>query len=93
MNQAIEAFILSVTGANHVQRSEVIQSLWSGYGEVVRFALQGCDVPSVVVKHIRFPNVQNHPRGWNTGRSHARKVKSYQVEMAWYADLSQRCDH
>jgi len=47
---------------------------------------------SVVVKHVHWPTSDNHPRGWNTGRSHERKVKSYQVETAFYEQWADRCD-
>lgn len=45
--------------------SEVIQSLWGGYGELVRlkFAKR-----SVIVKHVKLPKPSEHPRGWNTDR-------------------------
>ncbi len=33
----------------------------------------------------------DHPRGWNTGLSHVRKVTSYDVEMHWYRDWSAQC--
>lgn len=65
--------------------SEVIQSLWGGYGELVRliFAKR-----SVIVKHVKLPKPSEHPRGWNTDRSHQRKLHSYQVEVSWYAHFS-----
>lgn len=72
----------------------MIQTLWSGYGEIVRLGLEGSDLSSVVLKYIVLPdesNQSNHPRGWNTTRSHARKVHSYDVEMQWYRDWSVRC--
>jgi len=34
----------------------------------------------------------NHPRGWHNDLSHQRKVKSYEVEMAWYHDWAGCCD-
>lgn len=46
---------------------------------------------SVVVKHVHWPTTNNHPRGWNTGRSHERKVKSYQVETTFYENWANRC--
>lgn len=88
----IETAILNATGANTTQRGQVIQSLWSGYGEIVRYHLSGAAVSSVVVKHVVFPSVVNHPRGWNNDVSHQRKVTSYEVEMAWYHDWAKLCD-
>lgn len=92
MNDPIHQFILHSTGARSARRGEVIASLWSGYGEIVRMHLEGAAADSVVLKHVRFPTEKNHPRGWHSDRGHLRKVKSYEVEMAWYHDLSQRCD-
>ncbi len=84
--------ILQATGARDYQPGEVIQSLWSGYGEIVRYSLSGTTMPSVVIKHVKFPSKVNHPRGWHNDHSHQRKVKSYKVEMAWYRDWADRCD-
>jgi hypothetical protein len=80
----IEDVILKSTKAIALQRTEVIQELWSGYGEIVRYALKGGTSESVVVKQVKLPNRRTHPRGWNSTLSHSRKVKSYQVETAWY---------
>ncbi len=75
--------IAAITGASKASRGERIQSLWSGYGEVVRYELTGADVPSVVVKHVRPQK--------GSGRSHSRKLRSYEVEQAWYTDWAVRC--
>ncbi len=83
--------ILQASGAETAERGEVIQSLWSGYGEIVRYALQGADASSLIIKHVKFPSEVNHPRGWHNDHSHQRKVKSYEVEMAWYHDWAGRC--
>lgn len=68
-----------------------MQSLWSGYGEIVRLVLEGGTYPSVILKHISLPDAGSHPRGWNTGLSHQRKMRSYQVEAHWYQQYSHRC--
>lgn len=67
------------------QSVEVIQSLWGGYGELVRVNYSTC---SVIIKHVKLPKPSEHPRGWNTDRSHQRKLHSYQVEVNWYTDFS-----
>jgi aminoglycoside phosphotransferase (APT) family kinase protein len=92
MNDHFKAITLKATGANELIESEIIQSLWSGYGKIVRCGLKGSKLNSVVVKHVHWPDSKNHPRGWNTGRSHERKVRSYQVETAWYGQWASRCD-
>ena len=84
--------ILKATGATDLVESEMIQSLWSGYGKIVRYELLGSELNTVVVKLVRSPNETQHPRGWNTKRSHERKLKSYQVEAAWYSRWNQYCD-
>ncbi len=68
---------------------EVIQSLWSGYGELVRLVFQKS---SVIVKHVKLPKPSAHPRGWNTELSHQRKLHSYQVEVSWYQQFAQTVD-
>jgi aminoglycoside phosphotransferase (APT) family kinase protein len=92
MKQFIESHIIQCFGARHVSEPSVIQRLWSGYGSIARYALEGADVNSVIVKHIAPPPPSaKHPRGWNTARSHQRKLQSYRVESSWYRDYAQRC--
>lgn len=70
-------------------KKEIIQSLWSGYGELVRLRFEK---KSIIVKHIKLPKPISHPRGWNTDISHQRKLHSYQVETAWYQNFSKTKD-
>ena len=91
MNTHLKSMILSSTGATELIEQGVIQSLWSGYGSIVRYGLKGTELESVVVKHVSLPEAVAHPRGWNTDLSHQRKMKSYEVEAAWYRDWSARC--
>jgi len=92
VNEDASAAIIAVTGATHITSVEPIQSLWSGYGEILRLHLKGGRHASVVLKHIKLPQPAEHPRGWNTDLSHQRKLKSYRVESAWYQDFASRCD-
>jgi len=92
MSKALEHVVAKATSTTSVERDEVIQTLWSGYGEIVRYKLYGAAISSVVVKHVRFPTKRHHPRGWNNDRGHQRKVHSYEVEMAWYASWAKFCD-
>lgn len=80
----MDDWIRSLTGASAVAGRESVQSLWSGYGEIVRVWLEGADVPSVIVKHVT--------PGAGKGRSHERKLRSYDVERAFYRRYSERCD-
>ncbi len=92
MNQHFKEIILNATGATGMYEIEVIQNLWSGYGKIIRMGLNGTDIKSVVIKHVKLPLETNHPRGWNTNLSHERKLKSYRVETAWYKQWSAMCD-
>lgn len=88
------ALVLRATDAEAIIRIDTVQTLWSGYGQIVRCRLAGGAVPSVIVKRVRWPEERNHPRGWASDRSHARKLRSYEVETAWYEGYADRCsDH
>ena len=80
--------ILKATGASAFSLIEEIQELWSGYGKILRVELDNSMIKTAIIKHVNIPNAKNHPRGWNTNISHKRKLKSYQVEMAWYRDYA-----
>lgn len=58
-----------------------IQSLWGGYGQLLRVHLKKSisqNIPStLIVKHVTPPK-------HGSGISHDRKVKSYEVERAFY---------
>jgi hypothetical protein len=88
MDPHFKSVILKSTGASSMSEKELIQALWSGYGEIMRIGLENASVDSVVIKHVQVPVSKNHPRGWNTDIGHQRKVKSYQVETAWYEGYS-----
>ncbi|MDN3690175.1 phosphotransferase [Cyclobacterium jeungdonense] len=81
---SIASQILHCTGATAIRKMAHVQTLWSGYGSIKRYVLEGGKYPSVIVKHILLPESGIHPRGWNTDLSHQRKVKSYAVESYWY---------
>lgn len=83
--------ILKATGATSLEKTEVIQELWSGYGEIIRYRLFNSKMHSVVVKYIKTDISMNHPRGWNSDISHNRKLKSYQIEMTWYKNWADMC--
>ena len=86
-NEVISDFV----GAQSVVKIADIQSLWNDYGVISRFGVVGGKVDSVVVKQVRLPEGNNHPRGWNSANSHQRKIMSYQVEIAWYQQYSSQC--
>lgn len=88
MNKQFRSIILQCTEASSLVEKEVIQELWSGYGKIMRVSLKDSPIKSVVVKHVQLPTNHAHPRGWNTDFGHQRKLKSYQVETAWYERYS-----
>lgn len=91
MNSAFEAELRDELRATRLVELETLQELWSGYGTIKRYRAEGSPVGSVVIKHVRPPTSVRHPRGWNSERSHLRKLRSYEVESAWYRDWSRRC--
>lgn len=91
MNPLFKNHLLTLTKASDCRELEVIQKLWSGYGKISRYELEGSAIKTVVVKCIALDLSIAHPRGWNTNLSHNRKVKSYQVETLWYENWNQRC--
>ncbi len=89
----LDKFILKATGAESCLLIEKIQALWSGYGSILRYGLEGGHYSTVVVKHVSLPKAGRHPQGWNSDLGHQRKVRSYKVETAWYENWSHRCDN
>ncbi len=91
LDQTSQTLIIDSTGARRIADVEIIQQLWSGYGHIYRVYLQGGKHHSIVVKHIKPPVIESHPRGWASDVAYQRKLKSYRVEQAWYRHWSQRC--
>lgn len=87
MDHPFEVITRQATGASQITQTEVVQTLWSGYGQIVRCRLEGAAVRSVIVKHVRW----GAARGWSSGLGHDRKVRSYRVETAWYERYAARC--
>lgn len=86
-----EAFVLAATGASGIARVALVQPLWGGYGSLWRVWLRGSALGSVILKDVRPP-----PSASTEGAAgHARKRRSYEVEVAFYeryaAETSERC--
>lgn len=79
-------WIEAVTGQAVVGPPTLVQELWSGFGRLERVALKST---TVVLKSVE-PGLAGHPRGWSGGRSHARKLRSYEVERTFYANFAGR---
>ena len=87
--------IRTALGASSVEVVERLQALWSGYGQILRIRLQGLPGGSpstAIAKYVRLPARVDHPQGWSSSTSHERKLKSYQVESAWYRHWAAGCD-
>ena len=73
----------------------VVQSLWSGYGRIQKIGLSVADetrVRSAVIKYVDAAGAgEDHPRGWNGGASHMRKIRSYEVERNFYSTFANQC--
>lgn len=85
MDKKFISLILEQTESTEIVKTQLIQQLWSGYGELTRIVTDKC---SVIMKHIQFPSLVNHPKGFNSDFAHKRKIKSYQVEMNWYQNFT-----
>jgi aminoglycoside phosphotransferase len=67
---------------------ELVQSLWGGYGAIIRYCSNQCDSKNIVqyciAKVVNLQQQGQHPRGWNTNTSHQRKLSSYVNEQHFY---------
>lgn len=63
--------------------SERVQSLWSGYGQIIRVRSTQADC-SYIVKSVIPKDTAQHPRGWNSDIGYQRKLRSYKVEAHFY---------
>ena len=72
-----------------------MQSLWSGYGRIQRIDLTfeaSSRSQAAIVKFVDAAEAgKPHPRGWNGGASHTRKIRSYEVERNFYNSFSIVC--
>lgn len=78
----MELWVSEVIGAPVRAAPQHVQSLWGGYGQIVRVPLADANVPSVIVKHVE--------PGTGAGLGHARKLRSYDVELAFYRHYAVR---
>ncbi len=82
---ALAERVRRATGADQVLLGERLQALWGGYGELWRAELRcGATTSHVVVKSVRPPRD-------DSSRSHKRKLRSYEVEQAFYERYAGRC--
>jgi Phosphotransferase enzyme family len=80
------SWVLSQTRARALVETTLVQTLWGGYGELLRLSLAGGPVSSVILKKVA------PPQGVEETISDRRKRRSYAVEQAWYTDAARCCD-
>lgn len=80
-------WVARVAGGRAARRGPRIQSLWSGYGEIVRCDISGGEAESVIVKVIA------PPARAKSDVSDARKRRSYEVERAFYERFASQCSN
>jgi hypothetical protein len=85
----LAALIARATSAARVELGERVQELWSGYGEIRRATLMGSSTTPVIVKWVVPP--AGTTRDAAEARSHRRKLRSYDVERAFYRRYAGRC--
>lgn len=91
LTDVVLARICDATGARAVQRAERIQRLWSGYGELARVWLDGSAHAPVIVKLVQPAAAGSARMTGEQQRSHARKLRSYAVELRFYQSYAARC--
>ena len=91
LGEPLTQTILAATKASAITHQEVLQSLWSGYGQIVRLTLADAIPSTVIIKHVQTKPHHSHPRGWNSDHSHQRKLRSYHIETSWYQNWNTHC--
>ncbi|HEX6273233.1 MAG TPA: phosphotransferase, partial [Polyangiaceae bacterium] len=86
---ALERLVARATGVRSVELGERVQALWGGYGEIRRATLSGTTASKVIVKHVVPPSAAASSP--SEARSHRRKLRSYEVECAFYRTYAARC--
>ena len=85
---SIEALLVQRYPGVRVVKQATVQSLWGGYGQILRLHLEPSDADAprtVVVKRVAPPPDEG-------GLSHERKCRSYVVEQLFYETCAARLD-
>lgn len=86
----LKGIVRRALSARTVELEERIQSLWSGYGEIRRISCTGLPFDRAIVKYVHPPQLTSNPKSAES-RSHARKLRSYEVERAFYDRFAPHC--
>lgn len=105
MNRLPLGRVAELAAAQTATEIESVQSLWSGYGQIVRVRLLGTKPTNTsslsldrlppetaIVKHVCPPQHRDHKYGWSGDVSHQRKLRSYDNETNWYLNASEHCN-
>ena len=94
-DQNLQSLVCEIMQARDVTDAQLVQTLWSGYGQIVRMHLRDSPIAmTVIVKQITPPTAETaNRRGWSGDIAHNRKLRSYQVETNWYRNWISRCTH
>jgi aminoglycoside phosphotransferase (APT) family kinase protein len=84
MQDKINSIIKEATGSDCNGKVNKLQSLWSGYGSILRCGVENYKHKSIIIKHISIPEIRTETTG------HLRKIKSYRVEAEWYKNYSEQ---
>ncbi len=76
-----QVWVLDKTESSKLLETELVQSLWNGYGELLRLRL---DTGSYILKRVDPPNDSE-------AASAQRKLRSYEVERTWYQQGARHC--
>lgn len=90
LSERLRETVGRISDGGRVVSVDLVQELWSGYGNIWRVRLTGGSVDGLVIKDVNLGGGR-HPRGWNSNLSHRRKHHSYLVEIAWYQGLATSC--
>lgn len=82
LSAADQATVVAACGGAEILDADVIQSVWKGYGTIFRCTFAGSQ-PSVVAKVVTPPA--------GKGVAHRRKIRSYEVEAAFYSSYAADC--
>ena len=83
--------VRTLLGCPELEFDQHVQSLWSGYGQIIR-VINSSSKQRYIVKRVAPDGASEHPRGWNGVVGHNRKVMSYQVESYFYQHYSSYTD-
>ena len=87
----LEEIVRLAVGAEQVRLGPRLQVLWDGYGEIRRATVRGGSASSVIVKRVLPPDAASLGPDRAARFAHRRKLRSYDVELAFYERYAPRC--